>query len=167
MTMQVPMRVVAPPSDGFEGSPGGGSRIVDWLRRNFFQLGLEHAPDLAGRFGVSPDRPACLQLGIRRCDDLRQRQISLHRRRLPAGPSSGLRLHTFFWGHYPDSELWRLALAAALMVAFSVPVLRDRTRHRGLSLLLLLTVFPLLAGTLLIGGGAGPCPMLTPANGEG
>jgi general L-amino acid transport system permease protein len=36
-----------------------------------------------------------------------------------------------------------------------VPVLRDRTRHRGLSLLLLLTVFPLLAGALLIGGVPG------------
>jgi general L-amino acid transport system permease protein len=36
MTMQAPMRVVAPPSGGFEGSPGGGSFIVHWLRRNLF-----------------------------------------------------------------------------------------------------------------------------------
>ena len=36
MTMQAPIRVVAPPSGGFEGSPGGGSLIVDWLRRNLF-----------------------------------------------------------------------------------------------------------------------------------
>jgi general L-amino acid transport system permease protein len=66
-----------------------------------------------------------------------------------------LRLHTFFWGHYPDAELWRVALAALLLVVFSVPVMRDNVRHRGLFLLLLLTVFPLIAGILLIGGLAG------------
>ena len=48
-----------------------------------------------------------------------------------------------------------VSASVLLLVAFSVPVLRDRTRHRGLSLLLLLTVFPLLAGTLLIGGVPG------------
>jgi len=66
-----------------------------------------------------------------------------------------LRLHTFFWGHYPDAELWRVAVAGLLLVAFSVPVMRDNTRHRGLFLLLLLTVFPLLAGVLLVGGVPG------------
>ena len=66
-----------------------------------------------------------------------------------------LRLHTFFWGHYPDAELWRVALAAVLLVVFSVPVMRDHVRHRGLFVLLLLTVFPLLAGILLVGGVPG------------
>ena len=154
MTMQVPMRVVAPPSDGFEGSPGSGSRIVDWVRRNLFSsisntlltllvvaaFALIVPPvfnwAIADATISGSDRSACS--GVCAC-------WSLIRLRLP----------TFFWGHYPDSELWRLALAAALMVAFSVPVLRGRTRHRGLSLLLLLTVFPLLAGTLLIGGVPG------------
>jgi general L-amino acid transport system permease protein len=62
-----------------------------------------------------------------------------------------LRLHTFFWGHYPDSELWRVGLAALLLVIFSVPVMRDQVRHRGFFLLMLLTVYPLLAGILLVG----------------
>ena len=67
-----------------------------------------------------------------------------------------LRLHTFFWGHYPDGELWRLVLAAGLLIAFAAPVMRDRIRHRGIYVLLLLTLFPLLAGILLVGGVAGP-----------
>jgi general L-amino acid transport system permease protein len=62
-----------------------------------------------------------------------------------------VRLPTFFYGHYPTEERWRVDLVGLLLVAFSVPVMRDRTRHRGLSLLLLLTVFPVLAGILLVG----------------
>ena len=42
-----------------------------------------------------------------------------------------LRLHTFFWGHYPDAELWRVAVAGLLLVAFSVPVMRDAAGRSG------------------------------------
>jgi general L-amino acid transport system permease protein len=63
-----------------------------------------------------------------------------------------LRLPLFFWGHYPAGELWRLGIAAVLLVAFSVPVMRERTRRRGVAVLLLLTVYPAVAGTLLVGG---------------
>ncbi len=66
-----------------------------------------------------------------------------------------LRLHTFLWGHYPDSELWRVGVAALLLVLFSVPVMRDNIRHRAIYLLLLLTVFPFLAALLLVGGVLG------------
>ena len=154
MTMQVPMRVVAPPSDGFEGSPGGGSRIVDWLRRNLFSSISNTLLTLLVVAAFALIVPPVFNWAIA------DATISGSDRSACTGDGAcwtfiRLRLHTFFWGHYPDSELWRLALAAALMVAFSVPVLRDRTRHRGLSLLLLLTVFPLLAGTLLIGGVPG------------
>jgi general L-amino acid transport system permease protein len=66
-----------------------------------------------------------------------------------------LRLPLFLWGHYPVEELWRLGLALLLLVCFGAPVLRERTRHRGRSVLLLLTVFPALAGVLLVGGVPG------------
>src|SRR5258707_15067555 len=66
-----------------------------------------------------------------------------------------LRMHTFLWGHYPPEELWRLATAVVLLVAFAVPVMRDQVRHRGLFVVLLLTVFPVLAGILLVGGVPG------------
>jgi len=48
-----------------------------------------------------------------------------------------------------------LAVAAALLVAFAAPVMRERTRHRGVYVVLLLTLFPALAGILLVGGVAG------------
>jgi len=66
-----------------------------------------------------------------------------------------LRLPLFLWGHYPVEELWRVALALLALIGFAVPVLRERTRHRGRAVLLLLTVFPALAGVLLVGGVLG------------
>jgi general L-amino acid transport system permease protein len=42
-----------------------------------------------------------------------------------------------------------------LLVGFAVPVLREHNRHRGRAVLLLLTVFPVLAGILLVGGVPG------------
>ena len=66
-----------------------------------------------------------------------------------------LRLPLFLWGHYPIEELWRVGAALLLLVGFAVPVLREHNRHRGRAVLLLLTVFPLLAGVLLVGGVAG------------
>jgi general L-amino acid transport system permease protein len=66
-----------------------------------------------------------------------------------------LRLPLFLWGHYPIEELWRVGAALLLLVGFAVPVLREHNRHRGRAVLLLLTVFPLLAGVLLVGGVPG------------
>jgi general L-amino acid transport system permease protein len=66
-----------------------------------------------------------------------------------------LRLPLFLWGHYPIEELWRVGAALLLLVGFGAPVLRERTRHRGRAVALLLTVFPALAGLLLVGGVPG------------
>jgi general L-amino acid transport system permease protein len=138
----------------FDGPQGGPARVVDWLRRNLFSsvtntlltllvLGLlwlvvpplfEWAITHATIAGDSKD--ACTGDGA-------------------CWTFIKLRLHTFFWGHYPDGELWRLVLAAGLLIAFASPVMRDRIRHRGIYVLLLLTLFPLLAGILLVGGVAG------------
>jgi len=63
-----------------------------------------------------------------------------------------IRFPQFFYGHYPSEEIWRVNLAGLLLAAFSIPVLRDNVRRRGLWLLLLLTAFPVLAGILLVGG---------------
>ncbi len=48
-----------------------------------------------------------------------------------------------------------MGVAALLLILFSVPVMRDNVRHRGIYLLLLLTVFPLLAALFLVGGVLG------------
>jgi general L-amino acid transport system permease protein len=63
-----------------------------------------------------------------------------------------VRLPTFIYGHYPPEERWRVHLALILMIAFGLPAMRDRMPHRGLFVVLLLTVFPLFAGVLLAGG---------------
>ena len=62
-----------------------------------------------------------------------------------------MRLPFFFYGHYPPSEWWRVDLVGLLLIAFGIPVMRESTRRRGLALLLLLAVFPILAGILLVG----------------
>jgi len=63
-----------------------------------------------------------------------------------------IRLPQFFYGHYPREEIWRVNVAGLLLALFSIPVLRDNVRRRGLWLLLLLISFPVLAGILLVGG---------------
>ena len=66
-----------------------------------------------------------------------------------------VRLPLFFYGRYPASEYWRVDLAAILLVAFCIPALRDDVRHRWLWVLLLLTLFPVMAAVLLWGGVLG------------
>jgi general L-amino acid transport system permease protein len=65
-----------------------------------------------------------------------------------------IRVHllVFFYGPYPPTERWRVNLAGVLLVAFAIPVLRQTMPHRWVWLLLLLTVFPVVAGVLLVGG---------------
>jgi general L-amino acid transport system permease protein len=156
--------VEAPPDRA--SAPGGGlgdlfedprsrpARIVDWLRRNLFSsiwntlltllvLGLLWliVPPffnwaIADATFGGDSRAACTGGGA-------------------CWTFIRLRLHTFAWGHYPDSELWRLAVAGALLVGFTIPVLREGTRHRGIYVALLLFVLPVLVGILLVGNVPG------------
>ena len=66
-----------------------------------------------------------------------------------------VRLPIFIFGRYPADQRWRVVVAFALLVAFAVPVLRERTRHRGLALLALIVVLPVVDGVLLLGGVPG------------
>src|SRR6185437_16760012 len=66
-----------------------------------------------------------------------------------------VRFPLFIYGSYPPDQYWRVDAAFLLVGAFCVPVLRDGTRHRWLFVLLLLTVAPVLAATLLCGGVVG------------
>jgi general L-amino acid transport system permease protein len=65
------------------------------------------------------------------------------------------RLPRFFYGNYPADQLWRVDVAFLLLLGFTIPVVRDTTRHRWVFVLLLLCLFPLLAWALLSGGVAG------------
>jgi general L-amino acid transport system permease protein len=80
-----------------------------------------------------------------------------------AAPGSGgacwtfIRVHltTFFFGHYPEAERWRIGLAFVLLAGFCTPVLKARVRHRAVWVAVLILVFPVLAGVLLAGGVPG------------
>jgi len=158
MSADAPSQAAVSPGGGLRGltgGPGGGpARAVDWLRRNLFSsvtntlltflvlalLWLVVPPFFAWAIThatvAGDSKDACTGDGA-------------------CWTFIKLRLHTFFWGHYPTEELWRLVVAAALLVGFAVPVMRDQSKHRGLFVLLLLTLFPILAGILLVGGVPG------------
>ncbi len=63
-----------------------------------------------------------------------------------------MRFPRFFYGGYPAGQHWRVDAAFALLIAFCAPVLRDGVKHKWIWLLLLLIVFPTIAGVLLWGG---------------
>jgi general L-amino acid transport system permease protein len=155
---EVPAEAAASPGgdlDGFvEGPRTGPARAIDWLRRNLFSSITNTVLTLlvlALLWWVIPPffnwmiGDATIA-GSSRSDCTGDGACWVFIKQ---------RLHTFFWGHYPDDQLWRLAVVAGLMIAFIAPVMRERTRHRGLFVFLLLTLFPLLAGVLLAGGVAG------------
>jgi general L-amino acid transport system permease protein len=63
------------------------------------------------------------------------------------------RFPLFFVGRYPAEERWRVLAALLVLIGFCWPVLREgHVRHRGIWLLLLLTVCPVIIGILLLGG---------------
>jgi len=140
---------------GLVDGPGGGpARVIDWLRRNLFSSVTNTLLTLLVLGLLWLVVPPFLDWAIANAT------VAGSSRADCTGDGAcwtfiKLRLHTFFWGHYPDEERWRLVVAAGLLIAFAAPVMRDRVRHRGIFVVLLLTLFPLLAGILLVGGVAG------------
>jgi general L-amino acid transport system permease protein len=62
------------------------------------------------------------------------------------------RFWSFVYGSYPVAERWRPNLVFALFLAFAFPAFRERVAARALWVLLLVTLFPIIAGLLLWGG---------------
>src|SRR5882724_12636843 len=152
MTAEAPADAAALPGGG--GPQGGPARAVDWLRRNLFSSVANTLLTLLVLALLWLVVPSFFEWAITHAT------VAGDSKDACTGDGAcwtfiKLRLHTFFWGHYPDQELWRLVVAVGLLIAFAAPVMRDRIRHRGIYMLLLLTVFPLLAGILLVGGVAG------------
>jgi general L-amino acid transport system permease protein len=154
MTAEMPTQVAAARprrDDGLIGGAGGGfRRVLDWLRRNLFSSPANTLLTLLTLALLWVVLPPFL--------DWMVLDATISGSSKAACTGSGacwtfikLRLHTFVWGHYPEEELWRLGVAAALLVAFAAPVMREHTRHRGIFVVLLLMVFPVVAGILLVG----------------
>ena len=152
MTLQAP--AVVPPGGSFEGFAAQLPRAFEWLRRNLFSSSSNTLLTLLVLAFFFLVIPPVFNWAIA------DATISGNSKAACTGSGAcwtfvKLRLHTFLWGHYPESELWRVGVATLLLVFFSVPVMRDNTRHRGIYLLLLLTVFPFVAAVLLVGGVLG------------
>ena len=61
----------------------------------------------------------------------------------------------FVYGSYPVPERWRPTLVFVLFLLFAIPAFRERIASRIRWVLLLVTLFPLVAGILLWGGVPG------------
>jgi general L-amino acid transport system permease protein len=64
-------------------------------------------------------------------------------------------LGQFIYGRYPDPERWRVNVFFVLMAAEIVPMAIPSAPFKGLNLLFIFIVFPVVAGFLLIGGVLG------------
>jgi general L-amino acid transport system permease protein len=65
------------------------------------------------------------------------------------------RFWSFVYGSYPVAERWRPNVVFVLFLAFAAPAFRERVASRTLWVVLLVTLFPLIAAVLLWGGVPG------------
>lgn len=134
-----------------ETERGPIARIALWLRRNLFSSALNTLLTLAVVGLALLVVPPFLRWAV---FDASVSGIS----RAACGQDGAcwtfirLRLPTFLYGHYPIDERWRVNLTLLLLAGFATPVMRERTRHRWVWILLSLTLLPLLAAALLVGG---------------
>lgn len=143
----VALRLKHPPA----GRAGAPARIAAWLRANLFDTWANTLLTLLVVAAAALILPPLWRWGVAHATLSGTARASC----APGGACwtfIRVRLPLFFYGHYPPASRWRVDLAAVLLAAFAAPVLRTRTRRRGLAVLLLFTVFPLLAGVLLAGG---------------
>ena len=150
----IPSRAIRPPAAGPFVPERGGSRlgaVLDWLRRNLFSSWGNTLLTLLVLALAAVVLPPLLRWTITHATFAGTSPAACH--------SDGacwtfIRVHllVFFYGTYPAAERWRVNLAGVLLVAFAIPVLRQTMPHRWAWLLLLLTVFPVVAGVLLVGG---------------
>jgi general L-amino acid transport system permease protein len=145
---------IRPPAAGPLAPQRPGRRlgaVLDWLRRNLFSSWWNTLLTLLVLALAAVALPPLLRWAITYATFAGTSPAACH--------SDGacwtfIRVHllVFFYGQYPPAERWRVNLVGVLLVAFAIPVLRQTMPHRWVWLLLLLTVFPAVAGVLLVGG---------------
>jgi general L-amino acid transport system permease protein len=131
------------------GTPG--ARMIEWARRNLFGSVFNTVLTILVLALAALILPPLIRWSIT--------QATLHGTTRASCTGDGacwtfirVRLPLFFYGRYPASSFWRVDLVGVLLVAFSIPVLREQVAHRWLWVMLLLTLFPALAAVLLWGG---------------
>jgi general L-amino acid transport system permease protein len=144
------------PVPGLSGPPGSSSRRAahsfQWLRNNLFSTPFNGALTIIVVALIAYVGPFLFRWAVL---DATISGVS----RAACGPDGACwtfikaRLPIFFVGRYPADERWRVLAALLVLIGFCLPVLREgHVRHRGRWLLLLLTLCPLIVGTLLVGG---------------
>ena len=135
-------RTRRPGTDSDDGAPGKVEgtipRILDWMRQNLFSSIANTALTLAVVAFLALTVPPFVEWALTGAT------FSGSARSDCTGDGAcwtfiRIRFPQFFYGHYPSDEIWRVNLAGLLLAAFSIPVMRDNVRRRGLWLLLLLT----------------------------
>jgi general L-amino acid transport system permease protein len=134
------------------GTPG--ARAIEWLKRNLFGSLFNTLLSLVVLAVAMLVLPPLVRWGVTHAT------ITGTSKAACSGDGAcwtfiRVRLPLFFYGRYPSNEYWRVDLAFAALAAFCIPVLREQVRHRMLFVLLLFTVFPVLATWLLSGGFLG------------
>ena len=104
-----------------DGRRGGPARVIDWLRRNLFSSVTNTLLTLLVLVLLWLVVPPFFDWAIKNAT------IAGSSRADCTGDGAcwvfiKLRLHTFFWGHYPDEELWRLVVGRRVA---------DRIRRAG------------------------------------
>ena len=144
----------AAPDAGVTAPARSFERWMGWLRRNLFDSPANSFLTLAAAVFLALVLPAVWNWAVTQADLWGDSKSAC------GGQGAcwvfvRLRLPVFIFGQYPPSEQWRVVVAVSLLIGFAVPALRDGTAHRGLWVALLLTLFPLVAGVLLVGGVPG------------
>ena len=127
------------------------ARVLAWLRRNLF--------DSVGSTILTVVMLALFALVLPPLFRWAVTEASLWDADRTTCPEAGAcwsfiraRFASFFYGQYPLEQRWRVNLVALLFALFLVPAMRDRIARRWLWVLLLIGLFPVIAGVLLLGG---------------
>ncbi len=125
--------------------------VIDWARANLFSSVFNSILTIIVLIAAGLVLPPLIRWGVTHAT------ISGSSRAACTGDGAcwtfiRVRFPRFFYGSYPSGQQWRVDVAFMLLIAFCAPVLRDGVRHKWIWLLLLLTVFPAIAGVLLWGG---------------
>jgi general L-amino acid transport system permease protein len=152
MTACHPPNALPPPA----AAPGA----VSWLRRNLFSSPLNAALTLLALYLIWVTLPPLLHWA------LLDAHWSGHSRADCGGGGAcwvfvRVRLHQFLYGFYPQGQVWRIHVAALVLVGLAAPLFLRGFPWKGRLAGLLLVTYPPLAYLLLAGGALGLAPVGT------
>ncbi|MGB0671901.1 MAG: amino acid ABC transporter permease [Rhodospirillales bacterium] len=139
--------VPIPPKD----PPASTTGVVGWMRANLFSSPLNTIMTLIGIYLVYLVVPPIVDWAILTADFAGTSQDDC-----TSGGACWVfvkqRLPLFIYGFYPDAEYWRINVLFALVAVLFVPQFFQAFPYKKLFGILALTVLPIVAGILMMGG---------------